>query len=227
MKNKYIRLKAMLIAGMMCLTSSTLTGCGSKDNKSEDLNAPESTVCFDVGEHIISVPIEENFKFDNFQHEYYEGYEPVGISLATHASFLGSTNVKGTIIYSNVEEVNCSSSLIDEDGNYLYLDFGTPLYYSYDENDFKSKGNIKEFDIGEHIISVPITEDNRNNNMQYDYHEGYEVVGMATTMSSDFPTVFDGVLLYKNIIPVKCLLKDNGYTEFGIPIELLKKKTYK
>lgn len=226
MKDKYIRLKAILLAGTIALTSSSLTGCSNKDSENtlnQAIVVQDTTVHFGVGEHIISVPINEDNRFNNVQYEYHPGYEPIGISITAYSkynNFFGG----GAIIYANTEEVECSSSLVDKDGNHLYVDFGTPMYYNEDE--YAANKGIKEFGIGEHIISVPINEDNRFEQFQYDYHDGYEVVGIATSAYGEYPNFFGGgVLLYKNITPVKCSSVGNGYTTFGVPVEIKKTRT--
>lgn len=219
MKNKYIRLKAMLLAGTIALTTPSLTSCSNNDsetNSKQEITAEELTMHFGIGEHIISVPIlpKNDIRFNIVQYDYYPGYEPIGISITAHGKFDNDFG-GGAIIYSNVEEVDCSSCLVDKNGNYLYLDFGTPTYSNEDE--YGVTGNIKEFGVGEHIISIPIIEDNRFDYFQYEYHDGYEVIGIATSAHGMLDNVFGGgVLLYKNITPVKCI---NGCTSFGIPIE--------
>lgn len=222
MKDKYTKLKALLLAGTIALSSSTLTGCSSDKSEENEL-IEESKVCFDVGRHIISEPIKEDVRFDNFQYDFHPGYEPIGISLSSYGSYF-DTYDGGAIIYSNNEEVTCSSVSKDKNGEFQYLDFGTPLYSSKKVDD--NLEDIKEFGVGEHIISVPIEEDNRYDNFQYDYHEGYEVVGVSSTSYGKYNGYYGGgVLLYKNITPVKCIRNDNGYTSFGIPIEKVKTKT--
>ena len=56
MKNKYIRLKALLLAGTMFLSSSILTSC-KEDTSNQTVISEEITTNFDIGEHIISIPI--------------------------------------------------------------------------------------------------------------------------------------------------------------------------
>lgn len=218
----------ILLAGTMI---TTFVGCSNSYSDQDDLakqeptTQQESTMKFDVGEHIISVPIYQDIRYDNVQYEYHEGYEPVGISITAHGEYANHYG-GGTIIYSNVEEVECSSSQKDTQGMYLYSNFGTPIYQDKktDDTDY----DIKEFGIGEHIISVPIEYDNRGANIQYKYHEGYEVVGTASSAHGKYANHYGGgVLLYKNIIPVKCTLDENGYTSFGIPYEKEQVKTLK
>ncbi len=227
MKNKYIRLKAMLLAGTIAITGASLSSCDNNNEKTPNqaIVSQDTIARFNIGEHIISVPIEKDIRYSNVQYEYHPGYEPVGISVTAYGQS-GNCFGGGAIIYVNTEEVDCPSNLVDKDGNYLYLDFGTPIFYKDDESDINN--SIKEFGIGEHIISVPINEDNRFEQFQYEYHEGYEVVGIATSAHGKVVNCFGGgVLLYKNIIPVKCIRGNDGYTTFGIPFEIEKTRTLK
>ena len=62
----------------------------------------------------------------------------------------------------------------------------------------------KEFDVGKHIISIPLEEreDPRDKVMQYEYHEGYKVIGIAVT---DYRGSYTGsCIMYKNDYPVIC-----------------------
>lgn len=224
MKYKYKRLKAMLLAGTITVASSSLTGCGNQSSGAVAITQ-NTTVHFDVGQHIISVPIstENDIRENNVQYEYHPGYEPIGISITAWGNFKNYFG-GGSIIYANTEEVEYISNSIDKDGNYICTNFGTPMYYNEEEN--HSNSNIKEFGVGEHIISVPINEDNRLEQFQYDYHEGYEVVGIATSSWGDVKNYFGGgILLYKNTTPVQCTLTDNGYTIFGKPMKSEKTKS--
>lgn len=226
MKNS--KIKALVLAGGLVLTTVGLSGCSSNyDLKTIQVETME-TKKFAIGEHIISVPIshENDVREKNIQYKYYPGYEPSGISITAHGKFDNDFG-GGAIIYSNVEEVECSSDLVDKNGNYLYLNFGTPTYTN--EEEYGSNNSIKEFDVGQHIISVPIGQDNRFDQFQYEYHDGYEVVGMATSAHGMFDNDFGGgILLYKNITPVKCTRVESGeygFTSFGVPRELVKVKT--
>ena len=229
MKEKYIRLKAMLLTGVIAITCSALTGCGDEIDTHTDskqaIVVQEVTKRFGVGEHIISVPIKKDVRDKNFQYEYHPGYEPVGISLTAYGQ-LYSAFGGGAIIYTNNREVECSTSITDGHGNNTFLDFGIPVEYIQEVD--LNNDDIKAFDVGEHIISVPIKKDVRDKNFQYEYHEGYEVVGIAATAQGrSFNGYGGGIVLYKNIVPVKCIHDDNGYTSFGIPFEVEKTKTLK
>ncbi|MBR3117052.1 MAG: hypothetical protein IKF36_04185 [Bacilli bacterium] len=231
MKDKYIRLKAMLLAGTFALTSTSLTGCEIESNSTEsnqEIVSEMTTTHFGIGQHIISVPIENDVRYSNVQYDYHPGYEPIGIALTAVGQY-GNFYAGGGILYSNVEEVEC----VSVDNNEKYLEFGTPLHI---EQECVSSDNIKEFNVGQHIISIPIkeeqlNEDIRYNYYQYEYHEGYEVVGIALTSigtGGAYSNCYGGgVLLYKNIVPVKCIgsvdeNEETHFTEFGEPIELEK-----
>lgn len=212
--------KAILLAGTLALVS-----CQSRKECIPYQEVYETNeVLFDVGQHIISIPISSNqdVRSDIIQYDYYEGYEPVGISLTGYGKVENHFG-GGSILYINVEKVLCTSNLVDQDGNYIYNDIGKTIYH---EEDNIEDCSIKKFDIGMHIISVPITYDNRLENWQYPYHEGYEVVGIGSTAYGKLGNYFGGgVLLYKNIVPVNCVKTKNGYSNFGIPIEYEKVKT--
>jgi len=98
---------------------------------------------------------------------------------------------------------------------------GTPVEKS--ENDNKNY----VFDSYQHILSVPIEEDNCYEDVkEYPYHEGYEVVGMDTVSWGElYPINSKEVLLYVNTCPVEVknyILEDDKIksTEFGRPISL-------
>lgn len=179
-------------------------------------DAPSTSQSYDIGKHVISVPLSDEYDLarENYQFQSISGYEPIGLTLK------GKTG--GAILYSNKKEVNCISSAVNEDGNYYYGDFGTPIDNSEDEY---TKKEPNEFNIGEHIISVPMNNCSTDENIQYDLPEGYEIVGIATSSYGKYSNYSGGALLYKNVVPVKCHLEEKGYTSFGTPIENEKVKT--
>lgn len=221
MKNKYMRLKALLLAGTITLTSSTLSGCGSIfDKDDEPIRIEETVNNFNPGEHIISIPITDDIRKGNFQFPYYPGYEPIGISLSAYGKAQNQFG-GGAIMYANTDEVECRAYVQDQNGKPLYLDFGTPMYEV--QEDLNSNDTSKVFGVGEHIISIPFDDDNRTHNTQYDYYEGYEVVGIAASARGQVSNTFGGgVVLYKNTKPVMCIKGEDGYTTFGVPVELNK-----
>lgn len=126
MKDKYIKLKAMLLAGTIALTSAGLSGCSSKNNNNEDESIiiedrGIETKLFGVGEHIISVPV-SNPIYNAMQYQYHEGYEVVGIATAD----FNNTHAGACVLYVNKEPVTCTLTEI-KDGKELYLSFGVPV----------------------------------------------------------------------------------------------------
>lgn len=227
MKNKYIRLKAMILAGTIALSSASLTSCSPKRyNSGNELITIENSQdfekkVFNIGEHIISVPINEPV-YEVKQYNYHEGYKVVGIATSCYAyNFDGAC-----IIFENEYPVECYSTSTDKNGNHTYENFGHPINFHREETNKTS--NTKDFNIGEHIISIPIKEKTNSKIMQYEYHEGYEVVGIATADAA-YSTI-GSCVLYVNTQPVTCTLtenKDNNelYLSFGVPLEKEKTKT--
>lgn len=223
MKDKYIKLKAILLAGTIALTSAGLSGCSTKDNDRGELITIETynnysgdrKKLFGVGEHIISVRVKGNPINSVRQYEYHDGYKVVGMS----TSALGFSYSGTCLIYENEYPVECSSNKKDANDNYVYSDFGQPIDFS--RNETEQRESIKEFNAGEHIISVPINDPTKGA-MQYQYHEGYEVVGIA---AADYSRSHAGAcVLYVNKQPVACTLTEieDGkelYLSFGVPVE--------
>ncbi len=219
MKDKYTRLKALLLAGTIALGGVSLTGCAQYDGNekivkmAEDEDQVKTTL--GVGEHIVAVPI-KNPARDIRQYNYHPGYKPVGISTNDYGYAFGYAH----LVYENEYPVECCSTGKDKNGDYLYQDFGTPIGLKYEEP--KSVSGVIEYKPGQHIISVPIGKIG-DNKTQIDYHDGYDVVGIA---SGAFAYSFDGTcVLYVNVEPVKCsLTKVEGnkemYLSFGEPIEV-------
>ena len=227
MKNKYIRMKSMLLAIVIALTGQSLTSCVAKNYNGNELECPETLENyekkeFNVGEHIISVPI-KNPTQEIKQYNYHEGYKVIGIATANYEYEFGGA----CLIYANEYPVVCYSTSIDKNGNHIYGRFGQPIGYYKDET-IKTP-TTKEFHAGEHIISVPIDNPTQETN-QYEYHEGYEVVGIAT---ANYEYEFGGAcILYVNTKNVTCTLtktEDNVelYLDFGAPTEKTNSKKLK
>lgn len=191
---------------------------------------------FQPGEHIVSVPIAINNDIRKHVYRFpsHNGYEPIKIFVTA----AGNDNLfaGGYIIYQNTETVKCTSNKVsdehDSSGDYIYDKFGTPVY---DKEDNKYDIKKGEFDVGCHIISVPIGEyqfdiDNFNKNKE---HEGYTLVDVCGTLYGDDSSFGGAVALYKNNVPIitnKVNPKYNSfknYEEFGYPIEKDKTKTLK
>lgn len=176
------------------------------DPRKYELDQPlpigDSSKYYGIGEHTFSVPI--SFGNDMIrgivQHNYFPGYEPVGITITE----LGENG--GAIFYTNVEEMDNISYSYFEKNNI--------------ETDDK-KGTIKRFDTGQHILSIPVYDNPSMDSYQYAYHEGYELVGVASFVDGykGGVTFNTCILLYKNITPVNVTCNDSGYACFGTPIE--------
>ena len=158
---------------------------------------------FEKGEHTIAVQI--NVPIDKIgQIPYYEGYKFVGVSYDSNIRYA---------IYTNEEKVLCSPTGTDMSGKYVYNNFGT-LEEQKQEKDF--------YDVGQHIITVPINRP--NDNMQYEYHEGYEVVDMVA-MNTKWKYL-GGFVVYANTVPVKGTTDQNGQSlRFLKPVETEKDNT--
>lgn len=222
MKIKKLKVFGVALSGILTMTS--LSGCGNSSMYQEEKGV-KFTRKFAVGEHIISVPLEDDISEKTMQIESHPGYDIKGISIAAWGEFFPSY-AGGVIVYSNSEEVECKSNMYDDNGNYVYLDFGTPLDYEEDKN--VDNDGIKEFDVGEHIISIPLEDDISEGNTQYEYHEGYEVVGITISAYGRFaPSYAGGAILYKNVVPIRAKIHEDGYTTFGEPIEKEQAKTLK
>lgn len=175
-KNK-IKIYSFIFSGV--LSSFNLVGC-NRSNQELVINNYEKEP------YVISIPIEEDIRFNNIQYEYYEGYNPVGISIKTYGNLNDKYRV-GNIIYS--KQPDLKKEIINNDSN------------------------IKIFNIGEHIISIPLKDN-------YEYHEGYEIVGVANTAyAKKGDNYSNGVVLYINTELVECIKEKDGYINFGIPIE--------
>ncbi len=87
----------------------------------DSYNVAETEKVFQTGEHIISIPLGDKTVEDIKQYDTYEGYKLEGVfNKDKEAVYLK---------YVNVEPVKCKVSNYDEKGNYLYLDFGSPVEF--------------------------------------------------------------------------------------------------
>ena len=172
---------------------------------------------FDAGEHIISIEIDDP-TIEKKQYEYHEGYKVVGISTDAHGEYSYNYG-QAHLVYSNEYPVKCHPTHIKGE-ELLYTDFGEPTNYEREKT--TSGTGWREFNPGEHIISVPL-EEQETNNYQINYHDGYEVVGIASSSYGKYQSVYGGgCILYVNTEKVKCIedeSDENSYTTFGIPEE--------
>ena len=159
---------------------------------------------FEPGEHIVSVPVEDITK-QTIVYEGHAGYRPVGININ---SLSADSADSGNMLFVNTIEVQATSTGIDEHGNKIYEDFGTPINYTYDSNE-------NEYDVGQHIITVPCYCDDRLNFESYD---GYNIAGIVRTRISE-GNEKDGCILYVNDEPVEYVYNEDNNKYFGTPIE--------
>ena len=210
------RLKEILcipITGLVMVAS--LSGCAESKQEITSYVSESNRKIFGEGEHIISVPISDPTQ-ETIQYEYHEGYKPVGITTDSYGEY-AKCHGKSYIVYTNEYPVNCYPTY-EIEGELLYTDFGTPIDYERDKTN--SGNDWQEYNIGEHIISVPL-DNNMEEGFQIQYHDGYEVVGIASSAYGKYAyCTGGGCILYKNTKNVKCIKDETGnYTSFGIPEE--------
>lgn len=211
MKKKNLKIFALALSGV--LSATQLTGCGTPPIYNEEKGC-EFTREFGIGEHVLSVPLGDTVPNGIMQIESHPGYEVVGVSISAYGEY-SSHYGGGVVVYANSEEVECSSNLYDNNGNFVYLDFGVPV--NYDNETEVSKED--EFAPGQHVILVPIEDNIMQDNYQYQCHEGYEVVGITVSAYGEYSSHYGGgAVMYKNSVTVKCQKGENGYTSFGIPV---------
>ena len=197
------RLKALLLAAIASAVLLITSSCGKREEVVEEV-VPIVTVTKGTYEHSISVPLLDSqldIRDGIVQYKYHPGYDVVGIG----GTGYGRYNNKyggGSIVYTNNEPVECTSNVKDEKGNYVFANFGIPESGVEYNNDTPT---VKQFGVGEHIISAPFVKDNRGSQEEIPYHEGYKVVGIADTAYGRYSNKFGGgVILYVNTVPVLC-----------------------
>ena len=212
------KLKKLLCVPLLGLImATTLAGCSEEEQSTiETVEAGTyDDKIFNEGEHIVVIPIDNPLE-ESKQYEYHEGYKVVGISSSTFGKISPYFD-EAYLVYENEYPVKASVTA-KKDDKLLYTDFGTPIEFSREKT--TSGTRWKEFNEGEHIISVPL-EDMNNENYQIDYYDGYEVIGIATSSYGKIAGYYaGGCVLYKNTQKVKCVEDDEGKcTTFGIPVE--------
>lgn len=159
---------------------------------------------FGPGEHIVSVPVDDLTE-QTIVYEGHAGYKPMGINVSLISA---ESEDSGNMIFINTTEVQAEITGIDESGNILFEDFGKPINYTVelDEN---------EYDIGEHIITVPCDCDDKLN---IEYYDGYNIAAIARTNIGE-GNGKDGCILYVNNEPVEYVYDETNKSYFGTPIE--------
>lgn len=208
------KLVCVPLVGLIMATS--LSSCTEEVKTEEIVSEDYPDKEFGIGEHIISIPIDDPTK-GNMQYNYHEGYKAIGVSTSAYGRY-GYNYGKGKILYVNEYPVKCYPTY-KKGEELIYTDFGTPI--EYEREITQSGGNWQEFNAGEHIISIPLKKDSEDNEL-YEYYEGYEPIGIATSAYGRYGYNYGGgCILYVNSEKVKCIKDDesDSYTSFGIPIE--------
>ncbi len=208
------RLVCVPLVGLIMATS--LAGCDDEPKIEEIVSYEDyDDKIFDAGEHIISIPIDDPTK-DNKQYESHEGYKPIGIATSAYGRY-GYNYGNGKLLFVNEYPVKCNPTY-KKGEELLYTEFGKPV--EYEKETTESGDNWQEFNPGEHIISIPLKKDS-DDNTQYEYYEGYEPIGMASSAYGRYGYRYGGgCILYTNTEKVKCIKDEEGtYTSFGIPKE--------
>lgn len=171
----------------------------------------EQICTFSPGEHIVTMPIEDPTK-EVKTYEGHAGYKPVGISTSAYGQNSNWYD-QVYIIYENTVDVNVHASGVDKEGNYVYANFGAPV-----EVTSTTKGQ-NEYDAYEHIVSVPYSNFNKND-IQIEYHDGYEIAGIGTaSYGKNVAYNGGGCILYVNTEPVEYVYDEETETYFGTPVE--------
>ena len=213
--NYKLKISALSLAGLLAIFG--LTGCVPAKENGQEVYQQTVSKTYLKGEHIIILPIDQPTK-KIIQYTYHPGYKCVGISTGSFGQSFRSFG-DAYLLYVNECDVKCST-IVGKDGTMSFSDFGIPIDFEYEE---KEDVEEKTFEIGEHILSMPI--DNPKDHVgDYPFFEGYEVVGIATSnFGKSFKSYGGGCILYVNIEPIKCkaTYNENGeasYASFGTPI---------
>lgn len=209
-------------AGFCCgmIFSSVLVNVGekiystkvNKSNSNISIEYEKTGVIelFEPGEHAVIEKVKSQLDKVT-QYPSHPGYKPIGIATSAYGS-LSQKDGDTCIMYINTEVVQANANVkIGED--YYFGGFGVPVNY---EKNISEETEIVEFAPGEHILSVPIDSAIKYD-INYEYHEGYEPVGIAESSYGDsYNTSAEAVVLYVNVDEVECKrTEDNDYTEFG------------
>ena len=215
-------LKTMVLAGILAIPSICLAEYVYEKNNNQtespaivrvkDEVAESETKFFAPGEHIISMEIEKPIRRTPAQYENHKGYKVLSYD---------ADSTTGIISFVNTEPVICEATGIDENGGYVYTDFGILEEKSEPKEEIDG---YEVFGVNEHILLIPIT-DHRNYNYQYTNVDGYEIIDIVFYESGKTPVYSGSWALYTNNVPVKCQKVQGEYTEFGTPIQITKVKT--
>ena len=167
------------------------------------------------GEHAIAVK-GKFYEQEQQQLPVPDGYELRGINY--------DIGLSHTILYVNTDTVLCYPTGETETGEFVYQDICTPVS---GQKEKEAQNQDRNFEIGEHIIIAPIRAEST---MQFEFHEGYEVIDIDAYAGS--AQSYDGCIVYMNTVPVRVHAdkkdKKTGewiYNQFGTPVEKEKIKT--
>ena len=207
----------LVMGGFMGMLAYVASKEQAKKIKSEQVEENAPSIVLDIGEHIISEPIKKRSK-DTQVYEYHPGYKPIGVSSLKYGKYSDSERMSILYVNDTPVEVTPTSKKDDE---YVYAEFGIPTEYTAKE--IIDNGTTFEYPEGTHIISIPVRSKYSSIN-QYEFHEGYEPIGIAMVSYFDnFERYGDGCVLYVNtedVIVEKS--EDENIVDFGIPKEEVK-----
>lgn len=189
---------------IMTISISAAIIIGGLASKKDSTKEDTENGIFEPGEHVVSIPIDDITK-EITVYEGHAGYMPIGINVN---SLSEANEDSGNMIFVNTIEVKATSTGNDEYGNKIYEDFGTPIDYtvSLSEN---------EYEVGQHIITVPCDCDDKLN---IEYYDGYNIAAIARTYIGA-GNEKDGCILYVNNEPVEYVYDETNKSYFGTPIE--------
>lgn len=217
-----IALSTMLTACDGELESEEVMVTNSLDNGVvyEEIKYGELKNIFLPGEHVIAMPIKGDVYEESIQYPYITGYKPVGMSAIAYGDSIMFSG-GGTILYVNTEEVLAYASGVNEYGEVIFSDFGVPLNMEENKDIEEDYPDICEFNIGEHIISIPFSVDATDNMVQFPVIPGYEIIGMAEVGYGKNSCFFGGgsLLLVNNEVVLCELVTDEegnkSYSKIG------------
>ena len=226
MKNN--KILALTVA---CVLGTSMCACANEQeisyiyegNYYTDTGSVSTKKVFEPGEHILSVAAgdEEDYII---QYDSHDGYKCVGMGVSSYGE-LFYTFGGACLLFVNDEPVEAYANDMDYNGKFAYERFGTPLNEAKEFNYISDTEKV--FNAGEHILAIQVFEDPTQDNFQYEFHDGYEIVDISTTAYGRlFYSFGHAYLLYTNTVPVKCPItytNDNGETKclaFGTPIEI-------
>lgn len=221
----------IIALAVACVLGTSMCACANEQEVSyiydgnyySDTGSVSTKKVFEVGEHIVSVPIGEP---SDYITQYYgkDGYKCVGMGVSGLGQF-GYYFGGACLLFVNDEVVEAEANDMDDNGKFAYEMFGTPVSKENELNYISDSEKI--FNVGEHILAITISKDPTQDIFQYQYHEGYEIVDISTTAYGKYGYSFGrAYILYTNTVPVKCAgtnTNEKGeqeYLSFGIPVEI-------